>query len=119
MTWTTKIFHRFGLGLVALAEGDYKEAVSHFLLVLDAFDPLQPVVHAALGAAYLVMDDIQAALVHTTTAVSILEARPAVNEYPAQEVWWRHYQVLQAVDPDASFAALENAKQVMLAPLEH
>ena len=118
MSWTTPVFLKFGLGLVALAEGHNEEAISCFQLVVDAFDPLKPVVNAALGAAYLALGDRQKALAHTTTAVSILEARPAVNEYPAQEVWWHHYQVLQTADPETSFAALDKAKQVMMAAIE-
>ncbi len=119
--WVTAAFHHFGLGLASLAAGEYAAAKKQMQVVLDkiSFQPLQALAQAMLSTALLGLHDGENALQHSNRAVALLETTQLVQEYHTQEIWWRHYQVLQTSNSPAAFAALDNAKKTMLDAIEN
>jgi GAF domain-containing protein/DNA-binding response OmpR family regulator/anti-sigma regulatory factor (Ser/Thr protein kinase) len=114
----TTAFLNLGLANVALAVGENNEAVNYFHKVLDGFDPSRSLAHPGLGSAYLALGELEKALEHTNEAVAILATGKDTGEYPSQEIWWRHYQVLLAMNDETAYDVLDQAQQIMLATIE-
>jgi GAF domain-containing protein/CheY-like chemotaxis protein/anti-sigma regulatory factor (Ser/Thr protein kinase) len=111
-------FHKIGLAEVALARGDYEEAADYFQRARSAENPVKPTADAGLGAVYQAQGDLETALQFTSEGAAFLESGMTILEYPSQDIWWRHYQVLQALGNEAYFDALDQARQTMLATIE-
>ena len=112
-----QVFHKFGLGLVALADGRPQEALAHFQPLSESFDPIKPLALAAQGTAYLLLGDAQKALEQTSQAAAIIESGALISEIPTQEILWRHYQVLQVLNDENAFTVLDQACRVMLSSI--
>jgi signal transduction histidine kinase/DNA-binding response OmpR family regulator/HPt (histidine-containing phosphotransfer) domain-containing protein len=95
--------YRLGLGLVSLATRQMTDAQTWIEQACDLWRELETLGEVAvalgwLGAAALARGDWMAARRATSEAIELLEAGHRSSEYPAQDVWWHHYQVLKA-DP--------------------
>ena len=93
-------YDRLGLGRAALATGKAEEARQSIQLACDLFREVNALTELAaalawLGAAYLALGDPQKAQRCTAEAVAHLEEIGNVSfDYPPQDAWWLHYQVL-------------------------
>lgn len=93
-------YDRLGLGRTALAKGKVEQARQSIELACDLFrevntPPELATALAWLGAVYLALGDPQTAQRHTTEAVALLDEIGNVSfDYPPQDAWWLHYQVL-------------------------
>lgn len=98
-------YYWLGFGRVALKRRRLDEACQFLQQAIDLFDELDiPTDHAGalawMGKAHLDLDNWPAAYRFTAAAVEILTTVGDVNfEFPPQDVWWLHYQVLRAA-PD-------------------
>jgi len=118
--------HQEILGQIALAEGDPKTATKHFKRAVQISHQAglarEIGDHALLGQAYLAEGNQTAALKSTTRAVKLHRDRgfPKVEDYPTQQVWWRHSQVLQAnKKTKEAREALELAYDFLLKGIAH
>ena len=95
-------YYRLGLGRLALARGHAKQARVSLQQACELFressSPTELSVSLAwLGFALLSLGDWEAAHRSTSQGVAQMEALGDISsDYPAQEVWWLHYQVLKA-----------------------
>jgi tetratricopeptide (TPR) repeat protein len=95
-------YYRLGLGRLALARGHAKQARVSLQQACELFressSPTELSVSLAwLGYALLTLGDWEAAHRSTSQGVAQMEALGDISsDYPAQEVWWLHYQVLKA-----------------------
>jgi tetratricopeptide (TPR) repeat protein len=124
--------YEFALAQVARARGRvadacdlYRTAAGHFASV--GIPAEQATCLAWLGAAQLVLGDVEGALASTAQAITLLESiGGAGTEYPPQEIWWCRYRVLTSIPPsptpteetrrrDEAWRALDRAREVMLA----
>lgn len=126
------------LGRVALASGQLdkaKELIQQACLLQRELGTQGYLVTslAWLGATYLALGDLEAAYRSTLEAVELLPLVGRASDYPTQDVWWLHYQVLKttllkkAKTPDESanhdklelddetWQCLQKAHEVMLA----
>ena len=94
-------YDRLGMGRSALATGKAEEARQSIQLACDLFREINARAELAaalawLGAAYLALGDPQKAQRCTAEAVAHLEEiGNASFDYPPQDAWWLHYQVLK------------------------
>ena len=123
--WSETLYY-FMLGRVALARGQYTKAIelnqkSHEGLLGENAPELASVL-AWRGVTHLALGDWQAARARTSEAVEIVDRLHTGGDYPPQDVYWLHYQVLRA-DPvkkpkapldDKSWEALQKARQAVL-----
>ncbi|MFN2179421.1 MAG: tetratricopeptide repeat protein, partial [Candidatus Promineifilaceae bacterium] len=107
-------FLMIGLARVLLASGEYQKAIDCLGEVEDGLDPAAPLALPVLGTAYLALGEAQRALEYTSKAIAFQENGKDSDEYPAPEIWWRHYQVLEALGDDNAFDALNRAMLAML-----
>ncbi len=126
------------LGRVALAREQFDQAREYFQQAADMQRSMGTQGYlvtslAWLGAAFLRLGNLEMAHSLSAEAVKLLEVVGKANEYPTQDVWWLHYQVLKAVhahqglnlikviDPevpepyDQAWDCLQNAHASMLA----
>jgi PAS domain S-box-containing protein len=95
-------YYHLGLGRLALARGQAKQARVSLQQACDLFressSPTELSISLAwLGYANLSLGDWEAAHRSTSEGVAQMEALGDISsDYPAQEVWWLHYQVLKA-----------------------
>ena len=95
-------YYRLGLGRLSLVRGQAKQARVSLQQACDLFQesssPTELSISLAwLGYAYLGLGDWEAAHRSTSQGVAQMEALGDISsDYPAQEVWWLHYQVLKA-----------------------
>ncbi|HJX41059.1 MAG TPA: tetratricopeptide repeat protein [Anaerolineales bacterium] len=95
-------YYRLGLGRLSLVRGQAKQARMSLQQACDLFQesssPTELSISLAwLGYAYLGLGDWEAAHRSTSQGVAQMEALGDISsDYPAQEVWWLHYQVLKA-----------------------
>ena len=93
-------YDRLGLGRTALAIGKVEQARQSIQLACDLFREVNTTAELAmalawLGAVYLALGDPQTAQRHTAEAVALLDETGNVSfDYPPQDTWWLHYQVL-------------------------
>ena len=120
------------LGRLALAR-DQPEQALHLLQTAcsmhrDLETPTYLVTSLAwLSAAHLALDNPAAALQASSEAIALLEKIGTTGSFPAQDVWWAHYQVLRgqpafAADGDPQLAAeakraLQRAHDAMLSSI--
>ena len=101
-------YFRLGLARIAYAAGEPKVALSNLQRSCDLFREIGSpaelsISQAWLGYTYLALNDWDAAHEHTSRAVADMEALGDVSsDYPPQEVWWLHYQVLKATPEEKS-----------------
>ncbi|MCB9077724.1 MAG: GAF domain-containing protein [Anaerolineaceae bacterium] len=125
-------FYELMLGWVALARQQPQQAQIRFETADQLFDelgmgPEQATAQAWLGAAHLALDDWPTAFHFTAKATTQMKEIGATGEYPPQETWWLHYQVLShsQADPaqlaahrgdsdDAIWACLDQARDTMM-----
>jgi|GEM_PF-2518726 len=114
------------LGRVALATGHPAEARDLFLQASDMQRGMGTQGYlvtslAWLGAAHLQLGDLDSAYRYSLEAIQQLESVGRASEYPTQDVWWLHYQVLKARQSgagllgDEAFSCLQRARDAMLA----
>ncbi len=90
------------LGGLAMAEGDFKTAIRHHKhaaqIVRTAGTEKENIYLTMLGQAQLANGDPTAALKSTNRATNLHRAQNFAipDGFPAQEIWWRHTQVLLA-----------------------
>jgi len=89
------------LGRVALARDQFEKAREYFQQAYEIQGKLGAQGYlvtslAWLGVIYLKVGDLPSALQYTSNAVVRLELVGTANEYPTQDIWWFHYQVLKA-----------------------
>ncbi|MCB0212026.1 MAG: GAF domain-containing protein [Anaerolineae bacterium] len=125
-------FYELMLGWVALAQQQPDLAKNRFETADKLFDelgmgPEQATALAWLGAAHLALNDWSTAFHFTSKATAQMKAIGATGEYPPQETWWLHYQVLthSQADPaqyttqngnrsDLIWACLDQARETMM-----
>ncbi|MBN1955301.1 MAG: GAF domain-containing protein [Anaerolineae bacterium] len=116
------------LGRVALARRQLPEARELIQAAADmqremGVPDLLSTSLAWLGATYLEMGDWAAAHECTAEAIVHREAAGDSGEYPSQDVWWLHYQILKAApgraanDPidDEAWEILQRTRDAMMA----
>ncbi len=120
------------LGRLAWLNGQYATALTYFQKSYGVFEkqalhPDRADALAWLGATELKVGQLEAALIHTTQAVEIVETSA---DSPTQERWWFYYQALlaQQAPPAAAgtrdiasalaWLALEKAREIMLEGIE-
>lgn len=128
--WAASLYDLM-LGRVALARGqlhaarDLIQQACHVLQELNSLGYLATAL-AWLGAAHLALGDWQAARNATRQALDRLQEAGNAGDYPAQDIWWLHYQVLRtaprdvadAEDLDAqAWSCLQRAREVMLSSI--
>lgn len=102
-----------GLGRVALAREQPEAARELIQVACDMLREIGALGDLAaslawLGAAYLALGDWDAAYRATSEAVTQLKLSGSAGDYAPQDVWWTHYQVLQAAPPRFSSEAPED-----------
>ncbi len=120
--WTQSVYG-IGLGRVALAEGQPAQAAELLRATAELLRETQSLGDLAnaaswLALAYLQLGDGDAAYHSSTEAVAHLENAGNAGDYPPQDIWWHHYQVLQATstpNPDEQWRVLQRAREAMLA----
>lgn len=128
---TSEAQYWLDLGRVALIRQQPAEARRLLQQASDLFGELdipadQAGALAWLGKAHLDLGDGQTAYRFTSAAVEILTTVGDANfEFPPQDVWWLHYQVLestsakpfpeQASDEDPRWPCLDQARETMMA----
>ena len=101
-------YYRLGLGRLALARGQVDAARKEVQTACDQFRELgDPSVLAVslswLGFIHLQTGDWEAAHRLSSEAVAQMEALGDISwDYPPQDVWWLHYQVLRAAPASSS-----------------
>jgi len=104
----TEGYGELGLGRVALAQGRMDDALKHLEIAHQNFEELNTPVEVAaalafMGPTHLARGDREAAMAATAEAVKLLEAAGDVSgDYPPQQLWWLHYQVLKGAAPQQS-----------------
>lgn len=115
------------LGRAALAQGQLNEAREFIQIACDMQRASGTVGHlttslAWLGATHLALGEWEEAYRYTSEAIANLNAIGNVSDYPPQDVWWLHYQVLKA-DPnrvwregldDETWTCLQHAYDAMM-----
>ncbi len=89
------------LGRVALAGGKLEKARDLIQLARDMQRSMGTPGYlvtslAWLGAVFLKMGDYKSARLFSEQAIAQLELTGRVSEYPSQDVWWFHYQILKS-----------------------
>ncbi len=110
-------------GQLALLENRFAAAISELSSALaiaheagDLSTEIASLIY--LGQAYLGAGELAAALQSTMKAADLHRAHKfgTLDDFSAQEVWWRHSQVLAAnQQPDEAEKALDRAYQLLLA----
>ncbi len=127
-----KAQYEMALGQVALARGkkkndpgllsrgrDWLQSAVETRRELGALNDLS-VSLAWLGATCLALGDWETARHHTTEAVASLEkAGGDAGDYPAQDVWWLHYQVLRQTPDRRQDQALQAEARSALQHAHH
>ncbi len=93
------------LGRVALARGRHNEAREEIQVACNMQREMGAQGSLAtslawLGAVYLALENWNAAYRATSEAVALLREAGKAGDYPSQDVWWQHYQVLRAAPLD-------------------
>ncbi len=107
-----------GLAEIALVLGRPSEAADLYRRAPELHKSAELAALAGLGVAYLAMNQMDEALLYSSRSTAFLEAGTSGTDFREQEIWWRHYQILKASAREDSFAALDKARQTMLAAIE-
>jgi len=120
------------LGRVALATGQFSRAKDLIEQACQMQRELgtqgyQATSLAWLGATYLALGNSEAAYRSSSEAVKLLALVGRAGDYPAQDIWWLHYQVLKTIHPapnttdplldpgDETWQCLQRAHEAVLA----
>jgi GAF domain-containing protein/DNA-binding response OmpR family regulator/tetratricopeptide (TPR) repeat protein len=110
-----------GLGDLAIAEGNFKAAVSHYRSAVNIAHEkklgMEMSFLALLGNAQRLNGDAVGALKSTNAATEMhrLQSFSKPESYTSQEIWWRHTQALTANgELEAARDALEKAHDFLL-----
>jgi len=124
----TEAIYWMGIGRVMLARDRAGEARQMIQIACDMLREIGAIGYLAttlawLGIVHLELGDWEAAHQATAEAVTQLDEAGGAVDFPAQDIWWCHYQVLKAgraqagtdVLADEVWACLQQTREVMLA----